>query len=142
MWAGSRIGGAHVSQQDVNTMRSAYEAFDRADIPAVLSAFDPSIEWNEPGGGRAPSGTFHGSESVGRDVFATIPQNFEEFRAEPDQFIDAGDHLVVVGHFRGKAKGGQQVDLPFAHLWVMRAGKAASFHNYPQADAWAKAWGG
>jgi len=131
-----------VSQLDVNTMRNVYEAFNRADIPTVLSAFDPSIEWNEPGGGRAPRGTFHGAESVANDVFATIPQNFDAFGAEPDQFIDSGDHLVVVGRFRGKSKSGQQVDVPFAHLWAMRNGKAASFHNYLQADAWAKAWGG
>jgi uncharacterized protein len=30
-----------MSEQDVSTMRNAYEAFNRADIPAVLEAFDP-----------------------------------------------------------------------------------------------------
>jgi len=131
-----------MTQQDVNTMRTAYDAFNQGDIPGALSAFDAQIEWNEPGGGRAPRGTFHGSESVGNDVFSTVPANFDEFRAEPDQFIDADDHIVVVGHFRGKAKSGEQFDVPFAHVWAMRNGKAGSFHNYPQADAWAKAWGG
>jgi ketosteroid isomerase-like protein len=137
-----RRGGDELSQQDVTTMRSAYEAFNRGDIPGALSAFDPQIEWQEPGGGRAPRGTFHVSESVRNDVFATIPANFEEIRAEPDQFIDAGDHVVVVGHFRGRAKSGQHLDEPFAHVWAMRAGKAVRFQNYVQADAWARAWGG
>src|SRR5918912_2035748 len=94
------------------------------------------------GGGPAPRGTFHGSESVGNDVFATVPANFDEFQVDPDQFIDAGDHVVVVGHFRGRAKSGQQFDAPFAHVWAMRTGKAVRFHNYVQADAWARAWGG
>jgi len=44
--------------------------------------------------------------------------------------------------FSRQSKGRTATDLPFAHLWAVRAGKAASFHNYPQADAWAKAWGG
>ncbi len=70
-----------MSQQDVSTMRAAYEAFNRGDIPAVLAAFDPAIEWHEPGGGRAPRGTFRGAESVARDVFAAVPANFDEFRA-------------------------------------------------------------
>ena len=131
-----------MSQQDVTTMRSAYEAFNRGDIPGALSAFDPQIEWQEPGGGRAPRGIFQGSESVGNDVFATVPAHFDEFRADPDQFIDAGDHVVVVGHFRGRAKSGQQFDAPFAHVWAMRTGKAVRFHNYVQADAWARAWSG
>lgn len=131
-----------MSQQDVATMRDVYEAFNRADIPAVLAAFDPRIEWIEPGGGKAPQGTFHGAESVGNDVFATIPVNFDAFAARPEQFIDAGDHLAVVGRFLGRAKSGQQLDVPFVHVWAMRGGKATRFHNYLQADAWAKAWGG
>jgi ketosteroid isomerase-like protein len=49
---------------------------------------------------------------------------------------------VVVGHFRGRAKSGQQLDAPFAHVWAMHHGKAVRLHNYVQADAWARAWGG
>ncbi len=131
-----------MSQQDVATMRAAYEAFNRADIPAVLGAFDPQIEWHEPGGGNAPSGTFRGTASVGNDVFAAVPAAFEEFRAEPERFIDAGEHVAVVGRFRGRGKGGQILDTPFVHVWEMRGGKAASFHNYIDAAAWQAAWGG
>ena len=53
-----------MSQEDLNTIQSAYEAFNRGDIPAVLEAFDPQIEWHEPGGGRAVAGTFKGPDSV------------------------------------------------------------------------------
>jgi ketosteroid isomerase-like protein len=131
-----------MSQQDVSTMQNAYEAFNRADIPSVLEAFDSQIEWNEPGGGRAPRGTFRGSDSVANDVFSTIPENFDEFRAEPDEFIDAGDHVVVTGHFRGTPKGGAAMDFPFAHVWEMRNGKAVRFQHYVDSEPWATAWGG
>ena len=131
-----------MSQEDVSTMRSAYEAFNRADIPAVLTAFDPNIEWHEPGGGNAPRGTFQGAQSVANEVFSTIPQNFDEFQAEPAQFIDASEHVVVVGRFRGKAKSGQTLDAPYAHVWAMRNGKAVSFHNHVEAAPWVQAWGG
>jgi uncharacterized protein len=131
-----------MSQQDVETMRGAYEAFNRSDIPAVLNVFDPNIEWHEPGGGRAPHGTFHGSQNVAQDVFSTIPQNFDEFRADPEQFIDAGDHVVVGGHFHGRGKSGQDLDVPYVHVWLMRNGKPVGFHNYVEAGPWATAWGG
>ena len=131
-----------MSQQDVSTMRGAYEAFNRGDIPAVLAAFDPEIDWHEPGGGEAPSGTFHGPEAVAQDVFASVSEHFQEFRAERHQFIDAGDHVVVVGRFRGRAKGGRRLDAPYAHVWAMRDGKAVRFHNHVEAAAWAEAWGG
>ena len=131
-----------MSQQDVDTLRRAYDAFNRGDVPAVLEVFDPQMEWHEPGGGRAPRGIFRGPQSVGQDVFATVPQNFEEFQAAPEQFIDAGEDVVVVGRFRGRSKSGQQMDLPFVHVFTMRGGKAAAFHNYPEAASWARAWGG
>ena len=38
-----------MSQQDVETVRSAYDAFNRKDIPAVLALYDPQIEWIEAG---------------------------------------------------------------------------------------------
>ena len=131
-----------MSQHDVQIMRRAYDAFNRQDIPAVLAAFDRDIEWVEQGGGRAPVGTFRGSQSVADSVFATIPPNFDAFAAEPAQFIDAGDHVVVVGQFRGKAKGGATLDAPFVHAWRMRDGKAASFRNYVDSGPWVSAWGG
>jgi ketosteroid isomerase-like protein len=108
----------------------------------VLEAFDSDIEWNEPGGGRAPGGTFNGPESVAADVFSAVPENFEEFSAEPDEWIDARDHLVVTGHFRGAAKDGQAIDVRFAHVWTMRDVSASSFQNLVDQQAWTQPWGG
>jgi ketosteroid isomerase-like protein len=129
-----------MSQQDIQTVRSAYEAFNRQDIPAVLATYDPAIEWTEAGGGRAPSGTFRGPEAVASHVFATVPANFEEFRATPERFIDAGEHVVVIGRFHGKAKSGATLDAPFVHVQRMRNGRIIKFENYVEASAWANAW--
>ena len=60
----------------------------------------------------------------------------------PEQFLDSGERVVVIGRFRGRGTGGQSVDTPFAHVWRMRGGKAASFPNHMNAAAWARAWGG
>jgi ketosteroid isomerase-like protein len=70
----------------------------------MLRRFDPQIEFHEPGGGRAPKGTFTGTQAVAEKVFSTVPDNFEDFRADADQFIDAGQHVVVIGRFRGRSK--------------------------------------
>ncbi|MBV8991872.1 MAG: nuclear transport factor 2 family protein [Solirubrobacterales bacterium] len=131
-----------MASADVQTLQNAYEAFNRGDMPAVLGVMDPDIEWNEPGGGRAPSGTFHGAQSVGNDVFSAVPENFEEFTAEPERFFEAfADHVIVVGQFRAKPKGGGDMTAAFAHVWQMRNGKPARFHNYVDAAAWAPGWG-
>jgi ketosteroid isomerase-like protein len=131
-----------MSREDVQTLQKAYDAFNRADIPAVMEAMHSEIRWTEPGGGRAPGGTFNGPESVANDVFATVPENFDQFRADAEEWIDAVNYLAVVGHFHGHSKSGTAVDVPFVHLWSMRDGKAAGFENVVDQGAWTKAWGG
>ena len=74
--------GSIMSQQDVQAVRGGYDAFNRKDIPAVLDLYDEQIEWIEAGGGRAPAGTFRGTQSVAKEVFATVPQNFDDFHAD------------------------------------------------------------
>jgi uncharacterized protein len=131
-----------MSQQDVQIIRGGYDAFNRQDIPGVLERFDAQIEWVEPGGGRAPVGTFRGSQAVAEKVFGSVPANFDDFRAEPERFIDAGEHVVAIGQFKGRSKQGAALAAPFVHVWKMRNGKAVHFAQYVEADAWAKAWGG
>jgi len=132
-----------VAAADVQTLRDAYEAFNRGDIPAVLAVMDQDIEWHEPGGGRAPSGTFGGPQSVGDDVFSAVPENFDEFTAEPDRFFEAFDgNVIVVGQFRAKPKSGGEMTAPFAHVWQMRSGKPARKHNYVDGVTWAEGWSG
>ena len=63
------------------------------------------------------------------------------FHAEPEQFIDAGEHVVVVGRFRGKATSGATLDAPFVHVNRMRNGKVVAFQNFVETASWAMAWG-
>lgn len=113
-----------MSQQDVQTIRGGYEAFNRQDIANMLERFDPGIERMEPGGGRAPAGTFSSAQAVAEQVFSLVPEHLEELRPEPEQFIDAREHVVVVGRFRGRSRHGETIDAPFVHVWKMRNGKA------------------
>jgi uncharacterized protein len=129
-----------MSEQDVATVKAAYESFNQGDIPAVLATYDDQIEWIEPGGGSAPSGTFTGPDSVAQDVFATVPENFDEFSVDIDEVEDQGDNVVVKGRFKGKNKGGAVLDAPFEHRNSMRDGKVVRFENNVDQDAWAAAW--
>ena len=131
-----------MSEQNVETLKGAYEAFNKGDIPAVLGVLDQGVEWTEPGGGSAPSGTFNGPESVGNDVFSKVPENFDEFECNPEEYKDEGDKVLVTGQFKGKAKSGEELDASFEHAWEFADGKVVRLENKPDQEAWAKAWGG
>ena len=129
-----------MSEQNVDTVRGGYDAFNSGNPGGVLERLDPEVDWTEPGGGNSPSGTFHGPQSVGDDVFSAIPQNFDEFSAEPDNFDDQGERIVVTGRFRGKAKSGAELDAAFEHTYEMKEGKIARLENKVDQEAWTAAW--
>jgi ketosteroid isomerase-like protein len=129
-----------MSEQDVETIRGGYEDFNSGNPQGVLERLDPDVEWIEPGGGNAPSGTFRGPESVGSDVFSVVPQYFDEFAAEPETYDDQGDRVVVTGRFKGRAKSGAELDASFEHVYDMKDGKIARLENKVDQEAWTAAW--
>jgi len=116
-----------VSAEGVERLREAYDAFKRQDIPAVMAAFDEQIEWNSPAN-LPMGGIYRGHEGVG-EFFGQLPQHWQELSVEPEEFIDAGEVIVVPIHLRGKGAGGS-VDTWSLHLWRMRGDRAVSFREY------------
>jgi ketosteroid isomerase-like protein len=116
-----------VSADNVQVLQSAYDAFGRQDIPAVLAAFDEDISWNVPDS--IPfGGTFRGHDGV-LGFFGSLGESFEAATVEPKEFIDGGDTIVVLVRDRATGPGGT-TDTEAVHLWRMRDGKAVSFTEF------------
>ena len=129
-----------MSQENVDLVTGGYDDFNSGNIEGVTARFHPEIEWIEPGGGNAPTGTFKGPDSVANDVFATVPENFDEFTCTVDEASDQGDTVVVTVRFKGKNKSGAELDTRAEHVWEIRDGKIARFENKVDQGAWAKGW--
>ena len=62
------------------------------------------------------------------------------FSAEPAEFLQAGDEVVVLGRYRGTAKQtGKILDVPFVHIWSLRDGKAWRFRQFLDTAGWVEA---
>jgi uncharacterized protein len=117
--------------EDVELLRNAYAAFARRDFPALLDVLAPDIEWVEPAGADGIAGTHRGYEEVLRGVLHKVPACPDVFRVEPEEFLDAGDQVIVLGHHRGPAEGdGRSFAIPFAHVWTLSDGWAVRFRAY------------
>jgi ketosteroid isomerase-like protein len=117
-----------VSASEVATLRAAYQAFGRGDIPAVLAALDPQVAWECPA--ELPfGGTFRGPEEV-LGYFQALAGTFESLEVVPDLFLDAGpEHVVVRGRDR-VTLGGEPMDVAFLHLATLRGGRVVAFREY------------
>jgi hypothetical protein len=111
--------------ENSDTVRGAYESFAKQDIPGVLGTFSEGIEWDVPKS-LPNGGVHHGPDDVGQ-FFAGLADAYGELRVEPDEYLDAGDKVIVRGHHRGRGNNGVEFEASFVHIWTVEAGKATAF---------------
>jgi uncharacterized protein len=128
---------------NLEIVRRSYEAFERGDLDAVLADLDPGIEWHQAQG-LPHGGLYRGRDEVRRNVFEPLDAEWwSEFSALPDEILDAGDELVVLGRYRGTAKGtGKRLDVPFVHVWTLRDERATRFRQFLDTAGWIEALAG
>jgi ketosteroid isomerase-like protein len=132
-----------MSQQNVAAAKSFYEAMGRGDIPAALGMMAPAIEWREADNFLYADGNpYIGPQRVLEGVFARLAGNWDGFAAIPEQFLDAGETVVVTGRYHGTCKAtGRAVKAQFVHMFTFLDGKIARFQQYTDTLQFAKAAG-
>jgi ketosteroid isomerase-like protein len=109
-----------MSTENVEVVRAAYRAFSTGDLKGLGEHFADNIEWE------TPESLPLGGVTRGRDAvlsnFAQISQYWSEFSVEPDEYIDAGDHVVVRGVQRAVGAGGAS-ESRYLHLCELRENK-------------------
>jgi ketosteroid isomerase-like protein len=118
-----------MSHDDVMALRRIYEALSMWDVDELLRDLAHDIEWSLPES--VPwGGTRHGHDGV--RAFATIFQDHVEGPwADPDDFLDAGDRVVVLGRLQGRARAtGEAFEAHFAHVWTLSDGIASRCQSY------------
>ena len=121
-----------MSQENVAIIRSLYTAFAKGDVPTVLAAFTPDAEWREAENFVYADGNpYVGAGAILQGVFMRLATEWDGFAANPAQFLDAGDAVVVSGRYTGAFKEtGRKIDAQFAHFWTLKQGKVSSFQQY------------
>jgi ketosteroid isomerase-like protein len=121
----------------VDIVKRSYVAFARGDLDAVMADMHPEIEWHQAQG-LPHGGLYHGLDEVRRNIFDPLDQEWwEGFTADPDEFLEAGDQVVVIGRYRGIAKETRkQLDVPFVHIWSMSGDQAIRFRQYLDTAGW------
>jgi ketosteroid isomerase-like protein len=121
-----------MSEQNVNTVRASYDAYARGEFAAVLAAMDPGIEWADQDS--LPWGGTHRGHEAFANHMQTFTGHFEEVRIEPQEYLDAGEHVVVTGRLSGRAQAGA-FNVPTVWIWQLRDGKTTRVDTYTDTAA-------
>ncbi len=121
--------------------QQAYEAFQRADIPGVLSQLSDDVEWTIPTIENVSfSGPRRGRDRVA-EFFATLAQQQDVIRFEPKESVASDDKVVALGSYQWKVKStGRTWGSDFAHVFTIRDGKIVRFQEYTDSAAAAAAY--
>jgi ketosteroid isomerase-like protein len=121
-----------MSKENVELVQAIYAAFGAGDVPGVVARMSPEIVWNEaenfPYADRNP---YLGPEAILTGVFARLGTDWDGFAAVPDEYLDAGDTVVVLGRYHGTCNAtGETLDAQLVHVWRLEDGKAVAFQQY------------
>jgi len=113
---------------NVDTARAAYEAFGKGDMDTLRETFAEDAEWLTSD--ELPVGGLTSGRDAIMENFSQLPDYWSDFSVEPEEFIDAGDDVVIRGTQRATGEGGS-FEAPFLHLMRFEGGKLSrgEFHS-------------
>jgi ketosteroid isomerase-like protein len=118
-----------VSQENVELVQAFWEAWQRGDMGAVFAFYDPAIEifdYDLPDATEA----YRGLDGV-RRWGADWEASWESWSWEPEEFIDAGDRVVVILRVHARGRGsGVDVERVDGAVWTLRDGKGVRLDYY------------
>jgi ketosteroid isomerase-like protein len=132
-----------MSQENIEVIRGLYDSFSQGDVPAVLGQMDEAIEWREAENYiYADRNPYLGPQAVLEGVFMRLGSEWEGFTVTPEEWLDAGHHVVVLGMYTGRRKEtGKEVRAQFAHVWGLRGGRVVRFQQYTDTKQFAEVVG-
>ena len=132
-----------MSAENVEIVKGIYQAFATGDVPAVVAALSPDVEWNEAENFPYSDGNpYRGPDAILGGVFARIGGEWDGFAVEPREFLDGGDTVVMTGRDTGTHKAtGRAMNPQVAHFWTLHGGKVVQFQQLVDTLAVARATG-
>jgi ketosteroid isomerase-like protein len=118
---------------NVATVKTAYEAFGRGDIPAVLAVLADDVEWCSPLT-LAHGGQFSGKAGVG-EFFQGIGAQWISLELEIHGVAAlSADTVVGVVTASGELRSAGSAGYGAAHVFTFANGKVVRFQEYVDLD--------
>jgi ketosteroid isomerase-like protein len=105
---------------NIALVRRFYENLGSPEI--LMQVLSPGILWEITPG--FPYGDVYvGVNSVFQDFFGRVLQDFEDWRTKMSELFDAGDRVIALGTYSGRAKAtGKTFTARFSHVWTLDGG--------------------
>ena len=123
-----------MSQENVETVRTAFDAFARGDIEGVLRLCDENIVVTQPEELPGVSPQQRGHSGL-LEAFSIWPEQWDDYRIEILRIADLADHVVVTSRTGGRGKqSGVEVEMEFSYVLSVRNEKIVELQIFMRED--------
>lgn len=97
-------------------VKSIYDAFNRGDIPSILSMLHKDIIWEVMGEPDVPfAGIYHGPADV-KQFFAKVKDSIDVNEMVAEHILENGNLVIATGYMKAK---GRKSGKHFSTIWSM-----------------------
>ena len=119
-----------MSQENVEVVRHMCEAFLAGDLAAALDVLHGDVTWHGTIGGIEEGRTAHGHDEVIEEFVESL-RDWERHSLEAEDYLDAGDRVVVLWHEVGRGKrSGVEVETRTAVVYTVRGNQVVEVQGY------------
>ena len=104
---------------NADALRERYERFSQGDLERALDLWTDDFVWDGSGSSELPGSGQHQGKQQAIEVLQQAVGAWDSFSLTPDEFIEQGETVVVLGH-TDVTKGDRSARLPVVHIWRFR----------------------
>ena len=108
---------------NVDLIRPIYDEWRRGNWRPRFDVYHPNMEWGWSDEFPGLAGVYEDHEDPNPRLLAWLG-GWEHWRAEADEFLEFGDHVVVLATYHGRGRGsGVEISQEGAHVFELTDGK-------------------
>jgi ketosteroid isomerase-like protein len=123
-----------MSQENVERVRLAYEAFGRGDLTAAVADLAPKVEYVTGAGIPGVTGVARGPDGY-IEMVRWLTDLFDDYQLTIEELLDAGDRVFGGLTLSGRGRrSGAETSLRMWQVWKVHEGKLTHGQGFTDRD--------
>ena len=119
---------------NADLIRPIYEEFSRGNFRLSFDVYHPHMEWGWSDEFPGLAGVYDDRRDPNPRLHSWLSA-WEDWRVEVDDYLEIGDHVVVLASYRGRGKGsGVEIRQHGAHVFRLRDGKVVRLEIFADRE--------
>ena len=123
--------------QNTKVVQDAFAAFGRGDIQTLLTYVADDVIWTAVygAGPHVPTSGVRRGKAAVAEFFKQVAENVHFSQFEPKEFVETGDKVVALGHYKATTPIKKGFDSDFAMVFTLQNGKVTPFQEFCDSAA-------